>query len=381
MFKSLFQNRTWPIALDIGGDSIKLLQMRQAGSVLKVHACARWRFSESDGVDPLRRRQQAVSVIPELLRSNGFVGRKVITSLSCEDLCIKSIRMAAMPDAQMHAEIMREAASRFGFEIARDQIAWLNAGQVRQGAEVRNEIILLAVKPQVIADHLSLLSSVGLKPQHIDAEPIALFRAFERMLRRKADEQAVTVVVDIGSRSTRVIVARGREVVFIKNIDAGGRRFTQTLARHLNIPHAEAEELRLRLRRPSEKGDESSGRGSVDWTLYDALRAEVEGLGREIALCLRYCAVTFRGLRPTNVLLTGGESYDRAVVELLGEHLGVPCVVAQPFKGIDVASVDFGADRRATLSEWTLCLGLAGRFKNLSDPVQENGDATHRLSA
>lgn len=383
MFKSLFQNRPWPIALDIGHDSIKMLQMRQAGDMLKIHACSRWRFSDSDASDPHRRRQQAVSVIPKMLKTGGFHGKKVITALACDDLCVKSIRMGSMPPAQLASALRQEANDRFGFDVSPDGLEWLDAGAVRQGADVRNEIILLAVRPEIIKDHLALLSEVKLRAQHIDAEPIALFRAFERTLRRKADEHAVTVVVDIGSRSTRVVVARGRDIVFIKSIDVGGRRLTQAIARHLNIPYGDAEELRLRLRRPPDKRnvDPAAARGSVDWTLYDALRSEVEGLGREIALCLRYCAVTFRGLRPHKVMLTGGESYDRAVVELLGEHLGMPCVVAQPFRGIDVSSVDLGSDRRATLSEWTVCLGLSGRFKHLTGPVQEKEDAEHRLSA
>ena len=55
-----------------------------------------------------------------------------------------------------------------------------------------------------------MLEAMGLRPEHIDAEPLAVFRPFERHLRRRADENAISVIVDIGHSGTKVIVARGQ---------------------------------------------------------------------------------------------------------------------------------------------------------------------------
>ncbi len=401
MFQFLSRNSSWPIALDLGSDSIKMLQMKRVGSLVRVQACGRWRYPEGAS-DPRQRQEMAVNAVRDMLRHGGFTGRNVITALSCETLRVKNVRLPHGTAAELDEAVMEEAQERFGFEIAPDRLCYLNAGQVRQGAETRDEIIMMAVPKPAIEEHLAMLTGMGLRPEHIDAEPVALFHSFERFLRRRADEQAVSVVVDIGSRGTRVIVARGREIVFIKNIEIGGRKFTEAVARQLTIPITEAIELRARMVHklsepaaasgsgtapigevPAAVGETASiigGRGTVDWTIYDAVRAEVETLGREIALCLRYCAVTFRGLRPDRVILTGGESYDRAVVELLGEHLGVPCHVGQPLRGIDVSGVDLGGDRRATLSEWAICAGLSTRNNEIPCGGKE-ADHDRRLSA
>lgn len=394
MFEFLSRNRSWPIALDLGSDAIKMLQMKRVGSVVRVAACGRWRYPQG-AVDPRQRRDLAVAAVRDMLRSGAFTGRSVVSALSCEALGVKNVRLPHAGEAEMDRAVREEAAERFGFDIAPDRLCYLNAGQVRQGAETRDEVIMLAVSKPTIEEHLSMLSSMGLKPEFIDAEPVALFHTFERFLRRRADEQAVSVVIDIGSRGTRVVVARGREIVFIKNVEIGGRKFTEAVAKQLSIPYAEAQDLRSRVihTRPEPapaaavEGAPAAppvvgGRGTVDWTVYDAVRSEVESLGREVALCLRYCAVTFRGLRPDRVILTGGEAYDRAVVELLGEHLGVPCQVGQPLRGVDVSGVDLGGDRRATLSEWAICVGLAG-WKNeipVGNATRE-GEDERRLSA
>ena len=252
---------------------------------------------------------------------------------------------------------------------------------------------MMAVPPEVVEDHLALLDEVGVVPAAIDAEPIALFRTFERFLRRRADEQAVSVIVDIGYSATRVVVSRGRDVVFIKSLKIGGQTFTDAVAGQLNLTYDEASDLRMRSMREGtpprteeavpedEEASPTRHRSSVEWSIHDAIRGQAEALAREISLCLRYCSVTFRGLRPKAVTLTGGETYDRALVELLGDHLGVGCEVGHPLRGIDTSAVDLGADRRETATEWALCTGLAIRGFDFEKDVQEKEHERHRLSA
>ena len=119
----------------------------------------------------------------------------------------------------------------------------------------------------------------------------------------------------------------------------------------------------------------------MQWSVFDAVRGQAESLAREINLCLRYCSVTFRGLRPQRVMLTGGEVYDASLVRLLGEQLGLECVVGHPLKGIDVSAVDLGGDRRGMLAEWATCTGLAIRDVDFTTGAREVEHAEHRLSA
>jgi hypothetical protein len=119
---------------------------------------------------------------------------------------------------------------------------------------------------------------------------------------------------------------------------------------------------------------------SVRWTVHDALRAEVEALGREIALCLRYCSVTFRGLRPHSAVVVGGQAYDPAIVKLLGSQLNVECTVGQPLQGLDISHAGFDGRRRGALAEWAVAGGMAIRDAGESRK-REDSYVEHRLSA
>ena len=388
----LSPKRRWPIGLDFGTDSIKMLQLCQERGRVRVHAAERWHFPSPGDQDPFQRKELAVAAITDMLKRGNFHGRRVVSALRCDELGIKNIRLPRMRPDELQQAVLYEAGERFGFEVAADRLSCLNAGRVRQGSEVRDEIILLAVSEEVIESHLDLLRQVSLVPEAIDAEPVALFRGFERYLRRQADEQSVTVIVDIGHNASRVIVAQGRQIAFIKSIDIGGRRLTDAVAGQLNLSYTEARDLRLRKMRQNEQsppaeeggqeGSASRDRSSIEWSIHDAVRGEVEALAREIALCLRYCSVTFRGLRSRRITLTGGETYDRALVDLLTGQLGTPAVVGEPLRGVDISGVDLGANRRGTATEWALCAGLAfrGAFDD-EDVPQETDDAECRLSA
>ncbi len=384
----LQRNKRSPIALDIGTDSVKMLQIQWVGSQTSAFACGRWSFPSETELAPQRRRELTVTAVKELLRTGGFHGRRCITALSCEDLGIKNIRIPAMPDHELAQAVMWEAVERLDFQTGQDHLNFLRAGQVRTGTETREEVIMLTASQKVVEDHIEMIDEMGLKPENIDAEPLALFRGFERFLRRRADENAVSVVVDIGLGSTRVVIARGRHIVFIKKIDIGGRKLSEAVAKQLNLSFKEASDLRRRTMQ--ENGDameggrddaSSANRNDVGWTIHDAVRGEVEELAREIGLCLRYCSVTFRGLRPDSVIITGGEAYDPALVQLLKEQLSLDCKVGSPLRGFDLSSVDLGSNRRGVLSEWSICAGLVLRYAGKELKTEKADHGERRLSA
>ncbi len=407
MFDSLLIKGCQPIGLDIGTDSIKMFQLQRVGSIVRVRACAKIKLPQTSPDQQQDSPDQLAPVIADALKEGGFRGRRVISSLSCRQLKVKNIRLPVMPPEELNEAIRWEAKERLGFDMEPDQLNYIRAGQIRLDDETHEEVIILAVTPETIEEHVSLLDSAGLHPVNIDAAPVAVFRGFERFLRRKADEQTVSVILDIGHEGTRVIVARGRRIVFIKNIDIGGRKINDAVAGRLNITPSEAMEVRLRFSRkvtaddrefkPSDHcgtgiPDDSKFSGApdmegADWSIYEAIRGQVETLAQEISLHLRYCAVTFRGLRAKKIIVTGGQAYDSILLKMLADNIGLPCRIGNPLRGIDVSGVDLGADRRGMLAEWSVCAGLAMRGMDFQagsrshQTDKDNADEHHRLSA
>ena len=361
-----------PIGLDIGHDSIKMIQLAANEGYISVLAAGKVRIDPCINGEMSERRRFVVSTVRRMLEEGNFRGRDVVSCLPNDKLNITSLRLAESEGEETERALRKEVSQRFGLDPDRDTINYVLAGNVRQDDEIKNELILFAADNESIKSHIELLEDAGLKPVGIDTLPCALFRSFERSLRRQEDKERSSVFIDVGSRFTTVVFGRGREISFVKQILIGGEKFNQEIAAKLGVSRDAASGLRERLRMERsgnaergicEPGQDSMGQGDLDAStrqvMVDAVSSVAEELAREISLCFRYYTVTFRGRRVERAVFSGGEAYERILLNVLRRQLAVEIEVAQPLKGFDMMNVNFDSDRRGLLCEWAVAVGLS----------------------
>jgi len=365
-----------PIGLDIGHSSIKAIQLVVNGGQISVFAADETRIDPGVNSDEQARRSFVVSAIKRMLAQGNFRGRDVISCVPSGKLKITSLRLSEAEKGAIEQALRKEVAQRFGLDPNEDAIDYVVAGHVRQGDELKSELIVFATDNQAIKDHIAMLEEAELRPVAIDTIPCALFRSFERSLRRQEDRELTVVFVDVGSRFTTVVFGRGGEISFVKQIPIGGERFVQQVAEKLGISVSEAEMLResLRMERgfsslkpdaeddPSRE-DERNIDASTRHAVSDAVTSVAEDLTKEVALCLRYYTVTFRGKRVERAVFAGGGAYEDILLNVLRRQLAVEIEVAEPLRGFDLSSgkgkVSFYGDRRGLLCEWAVAVGLS----------------------
>ena len=220
-----------------------------------------------------------------------------------------------------------------------------------------------------------MLEEAGLTPVAIDTIPCALFRCFERSLRRQEDRDRTAVFVDVGSCFTTVVFGRGGEISFVKQIQIGGRKFSHEIAAKLGISVGEAEMLQEAIRVDpglfSPKSDMTEqvpveNPHNIDMStrqiMVDAVSAIAEELVREISLCLRYYTVTFRGKRVERAVFSGDGAYEDILLNVLKRRLAIEIELAQPLRGFDITSgrvnVNFKSNTRSLFCEWAVVVGL-----------------------
>jgi len=345
-----------PIGLDIGHDSVKMLQLELCGGELIARAAA------SRPLDPLLRAKgeaamdAALEVAADLLRRGGFIGRRVVAALPREIVHIKNLRLPLMPAAELPTAIRFEARNIFPFDTESAYVDYLAVSEVRQGGDVRQEVIVLAARQAEVDDFLERLDRVGMIVDSLDADPCALYRTVEKFVRRRDDDLEVHVLIDVGLRRTQVVIGRGRELTFVKPIDIGGQRLNEIVAQRLGITMAEAQSLRRRLSAMPQEGG-VDGQESVRQAVFNATRAIMEELGREVSLCLRYHSVTFRGPGPTRVRVLGGEANDPNLRTVLGAALSMPVEVGRPLISVNCSECK-AANQPGPMCEWATALGL-----------------------
>lgn len=350
-----------PIGLDIGHDSVKMIQLERCGDALSVTAAACAPLPAEARVSPDTRLAIATTIIRQMFRQHPFRGRRIVTTLPREIVQIRNLRLPMVPLDTLEAAVRAEAKNILSFDPAEAQLEFLPVGEVRQGTESRQEVILLAARHQDITAFIETIGVAGLELAALDIEPCAMYRAIDRFIRRRDDELEVHVLVDVGLQGSRVVIGRGREVCFIKSIEIGGRHFQEAVSRSLGITVEESQSLRRRLCETTEDGATDSAPDEKDHVrraAHDATRGVMEDLAREISRCLRYFSVTFRGQRPTRLRLIGGEATDPQLLATLDKMLAIPAEVAKPLLSFDTSRMK-SADPTGPLAEWGLAVGLA----------------------
>ena len=252
-----------PIGLDLGHNSVRMIQLANPGGQISVVAADESDFGAEVDCSDERRCELAAQAIKKMLGRGEFEGREVISCLSNDSLKIKSLRLDTTDADRIEDCMKQEVAERFGLDADSDEIRYMIAGNVYQGDEIKNEIIFFGMDKDSISGHLSLLEEAGLTPVAIDAVPCALFRSYQSCLRRQEDRETVSVLVDVGSLYTTVIIGRGQEVIFVKQISVAGEHLNAEVASKLGVSIDEAVVLRWKLKKDSAGSIEASTRQAI----------------------------------------------------------------------------------------------------------------------
>jgi type IV pilus assembly protein PilM len=367
MFNWLGKGRVQPIGLDIGYSSIKMIQLCREGQTIHVAAAAETAIDLALLDNPSARKEFIISSIRQMYSQGGFGVKQAVSCLPCDAIRIKSLRLDTSDPQEIERFMADEVATRLGLNPEVDELRYVTAGPVFQGEQIKNEIIFFGIEKAALTDHLEMLEQAHLDPISIDTVPCALFRSFQRSLRRREDQNTASVLVDLGSHFTTVIIGQGLQIIFIKQIPIAGQHLTQEIASRLGIQPAEAAILRSKLHDPQSGGlDEETTRA-----VTDAMNGMIEELAREISLCFKYYAVTFRGQCPTEAVFAGGEAYEPILMDALHRHLGIQIHIAEPLRGFDLSRVGFNRRRNPQMSEWAVAVGLGLRGWEIPENTAE----------
>jgi type IV pilus assembly protein PilM len=350
------------IGLDVGSESIKMLQIAESSGGLKVFAAKRIPIPDDVKGNPDKRVIFAGQMVKATLRQGLFRGCRIAAALPKELVHYKTHRLSPMRPEDIAAAAKIDARDLFRFDPDSAEVKCLDAGEVGRGNDLRREVILVAAGKQYIDDYVRALHVAGAEISSLGIDPCAIWRAAVQV--QPSDPAAAElprVVLDIGAAQSRLVIGRGDVIRVVKTIDIGADHLRNAISRKLGLPIVEAEQLRRRSAAPG--SDRLDGMRKV---LSDATRHVTELIAREVLSCMRYHAVTFRGPSPRRVELVGGDAHDAQIRSILSAALMLPAKPVKLFRDIDTSVIP-STDQTASLGEWAVALGLC--LKDFPIPV------------
>jgi type IV pilus assembly protein PilM len=349
----LFREKPPAIGLDVGSESIKLLQLAAGPNGLAVTGAMRVIIPDDVKGDPDKRVVFAGETVRSALRSKTFRGRRITAALPKELVHYKTHRLPLMSADELQMAARIDARDLFRFDPDSADVQCIDAGKVQQGESGRREVILIAAGKQYINDFILSLHRAGAVVGSLGIDPCAIWRA--GLVFDTSAGTEPRVLLDFGAAQSRVVIGQGEQIRVVKTIDVGADQFRTAISRKLGLSVAEVEQLRRRA-----MGGSNDKLESIRRVLHDTTRHSIELLAREVQASVRYHATTFRGPEPRRIELVGGEAGDPQIRSALSTLLGLPAEPLDIFRGIDTAAIP-PADNTESLGEWAVALGLALR--------------------
>jgi type IV pilus assembly protein PilM len=205
---------------------------------------------------------------------------------------------------------------------------------VREDGTPWKRILLVVAYREVVDRYLQACSAAGLEVVGIDLEAFALLRAVEAPTDRDQQSGAL-VAVAIGHDRTTIAVSTGRHCEFTRVLDWGGWSLNVAIARELDRAPSEVEGLKRQLSFASTTDIEGFTPEQVS-KARDAIQRSLAAFVRELVASLQFYQAQPGALGIGEVVLTGGAAHMDGLPEALGELVGVPIRLGDPFKRVKV---------------------------------------------
>ncbi len=331
------------IGLDVGTHSVKALEMTWTnGPVITGFG-----FAELPSPDAVPE------TVLELLRTNDFHSRRVVTSVSGKSVIVRYLTMFRMSPDDLRNAIRYEADKYIPFDV--DEVVLdcqpFDVEGVGNLGSNEMRVLLVACKRAVIDEQLRVLATAGLHPELVDVDVFALGNAFELAVGINPEAGTrVSALVDVGATKTSVNLMRAGVSLFTREIHTGGTGFTTAIANRLGLKHAEAEMLK---RNPGEEHER----------VRQAVAPAVDDLAAEVRLSFEYFENQFE-VGIDEVLLSGGGSRLTGLDQDLGRIFDRPTLAWDPTGDFPIAAGSVDVDLlNQHVPELAVAVGLASRVQ------------------
>ena len=315
------------IGVDISSTAVKLLQLSRSGNRFRVEHYAVEPLPPNAVVEKNIVEVEAVGeAIRRAVNRSGTKARHAAAAVAGSAVITKLIPMPAdLDENDMEAQVELEAVNYIPYPIEEVNLDFEVLGAIPNNPEMV-QVLLAASRSENVELRQSALELGGLTARVMDVEAFAVENAFALVASElPIASDGVVALVDIGATMTTLNVLRGGRSLYSREQVFGGKQLTDEVMRRYGLTYEEA-------------GLAKRQGGLPESYEMEVLEPFKEATVQQISRLLQFFFAGSEYSRVDQVVLAGGCASIAGVTDMVEEHLGVPCVVANPLADMSLAS-------------------------------------------
>jgi len=351
------------LALDVGASGLKIgefMALKSGGVELINFGVGSLDIDPQGETD---RAQYIVTTIRELMHDRAIKPGPVLLSVSGQSVFARFVKLPPVDKEKIFQIIQYEAQQNVPFPI--EEVVW--DYQLIGGAGGEVDVMLAAIKAEIIEQLTDAVERAGLEPDLVDVAPMALYNAVRY---NYTTLPTCTLVIDMGARSTDLIfLEQGR--VFSRSIPVAGNAITQQIMQEFNLSFPDAEELKRAHAFVAFGGAYEGPKSEVVDKVSKSVRSVMTRMHAEINRSINFYRSQQTGQQPGLVLLTGGTSVIPYTDSFLKDKLHVDVDYLNPFLNVAVSEKIDAEEIGRSANLMGQLVGLALR-RVLTCPIEIN---------
>jgi type IV pilus assembly protein PilM len=267
---------------------------------------------------------------------------------------ISLVDLPEMNDDELKEAVKFEAHKYVPSSLEDVALSWEVAGtHVDENGQKRMEILLVAALKKEVQRYQQYVAAVNLDMEFLELETFSLARSVV------GQEEGLTLLIDIGSRATNLILVEDGAVKMSRNLNVGGRDVTRTLEESLEVTVERAEVLKK-----STQDFLTTPESAILFPTFETIASE----GMRM---LQSFSTQYPGKACQEIVLSGGTGQMTGLVGYYTQVFGLPVRVGDPWQRIsyDPSVAD---DIKRLGTSFSVAIGLAFSGIDALDVTKKN---------
>lgn len=332
--------------LDIGTTAIRVVQLRGTGP---TKALVKYGYIPLDPKiamsDAKVDQQKVAQSVRDLISQAGISTKDVAVGLPSSRVFTTVVDIDKLAPAELQKTLMLQADTLIPTPVAESKLDWALLGDSPK-EQGKVELLLSSVSNDFIEGRLDMLESIGLNVIAFEPDSLALARALTA-----PENPAPVMVIDMGSKTTDIIICMGGSPRLIRNLPTGSEAIVRSAMQNLNIDEKQAEQFVFKF---------GLGKDKLEGQVYNGILGTVDLLVGDIDKSIKFFLARYPGVALDRVIVTGAASVLPEFPLYLANKFGLNVEIGNAWR-----NVAFPSDRQNELigvsNHFGVAAGLAER--------------------
>lgn len=310
------------LCIDIGSNSVKFVKT-EGGRVADY------------GLKEIGEAFDVPSILRELIKD--YKPKEVFSFVSGPSVSVRQAPFPKMNRRELKDAILLRLEKYSPFTLDEAILDFKTLGPVREAGAIKDNVMVVAARKDVVSDHISTLKKAGLEPTAISVIPFALQASVSKYGQVRPEE--TICLLDIGAEFTDIVFMKGERLDLSRTITTAGNAITEAMTvaitteeGQLALDAYDAENLKRQYGIPPEEGEDKLASGIMVKRLATLQRPALERFVAEINRSIDYYRREYGEAKIDRLLLCGGTAAMSGLKEYIQTNLSIPTRVFDPFQ-------------------------------------------------